>query len=146
MKALLKERLEAFVLENYPDLLHVQKGQFPIASFSSFIEDETERLKPLMNKLLADQKDTEAIIEACLADLVKKLGPSKSNYVKAVLQEEFPTEYVSFDSSGVLSDVVIQLVERSESTFEDFDFSMETQESRFLRYAIIVVVHDYLHD
>lgn len=146
MKALLKERLEAFVLENYPHLLHLHKGRFPIASFSSFIEDETERLKPLMTKLLADQKDPEAIIEACLADLVKKLGPSKSSYVKTVLREEFPTDYASFDSSDVLSDVVIQLVQRSESTFESFDFNEETCSNHLLRHAIIVVIHDYLHD
>lgn len=143
MKNLFKEQLQRYLAENFPEMVHQLNADVP---FSSYLEDKAILIEPLMDELLAQGNDQQQIINSCIQEIVKDFPPSKYHYLLEVLEVEFPQEYDSFDSVGVLKYSILNMVQRCEAAFDAFDFGPETMDDRFLRYAVIAEIHDYLID
>jgi hypothetical protein len=142
MHSLLKEKLRSYIQENNPDLLHSLQSEYQL---SYYLEDKVSQVMPLVLQMLDEGKVNYAIEELALNELTKELRPSKCNYLKKVLQEDFPDDYQRLYRLGVLTFETINLVDECKEVFEAFSFSVENENDHLLRHAIIAKVHEYLN-
>lgn len=141
MKNLLKEKLRKFIEEDHPEMVH----QFsPDAPFSTYLDDQVALIEPLLDELQAAGQPDYILEQICFSEMVKDFLPSKYHYIKAVMEEEFPEEFNQLSELGVLKFSILNIIERAQEVFETFEFSQQNQDNRFLRYAMIVEIHDYI--
>ncbi|CAL1519140.1 hypothetical protein [Chitinophaga sp. MM2321] len=141
MKTKFKKRLQEFLQENHPELmlLFAERGTLP-----QYLEDRVSLISPLMDELMEQGEDEAQIVALCIAEIAKPLGPSKYQYLKAVLQEEFPKEFQQYEDAGVLKFELTKMILVCLPAFEAFDFSLEKLDDHFMRHMIIAELHDYL--
>jgi hypothetical protein len=142
MHNLLKDRLSAYIQQNNPDLLHSLNSEFQLLWY---LEDKVSKAMPLVLRLLGEGKPGYAIEELVLNELTAELRPSRCNYMKAVLHEDFPADYNRFYQQGVLTYETINLVDECKEIFAAFSFSAGNINDHLLRHAIIAKIHDYLN-
>lgn len=141
MQKVLKEKLRAYLVHNNPDLLLKLQGD---KSISNYIDDKVGNVMPTALQLIAEGKPGHAITELCMNELTEDLRPSRFNYLQELLETEFREEYQKFKEAGVLTYETVNMVEACADVFEVHGFSEANEDDRFLRYAIIAEVHDYL--
>jgi len=142
MQNLLMEKLRAYIAGNNPDLLVSLQGNF---SVTQYLEDKVALAMPMVEQLIAEGKPSYIIEELSMNELTADLRPSKFNYIKNILEEEFADDYKRLAETGVLTYEIINLIETCKEVFETFEFSEANEDDRFLRYAIIAELHDYLN-
>ena len=142
MKTLLTEKLRAYIAGNNPDLLISLQGDL---SVTSYLEDKVSSVIPMAQDLIGQGKPQYIIEELCMNELTADLRPSKFNYIKNILEEEFTDDYKRLVETGVLTYEIINLIETCKEVFETFEFSETNEDDRFLRYAIVAEIHDYLN-
>ena len=81
-----------------------------------------------------------------MAEATRDLLPSRADYIRSILESDFREEFERFSNGGVLTYEVVNLIEYCAEVFEAYEFSVKNQGSRFLRYAVIAQVADYLID
>lgn len=69
----------------------------------------------------------------------------KFNYIRTVLEEEFENVFWRLKQQNILQFEIINMTVFCEHVFDELNFS-EANENRFLRYAIIGTVGDYLSE
>lgn len=141
MQSTLKEKLWAYIVHNNPDLMLSLQEDY---SVSRYLEEKVSAIMPKVAQLLSQEKPQYIIEELCLEDLTEDLKPSRYQYIRSVIEEEFNSDYLRMKENGTLTYEVVNLIEACKSIFIDFDFNNENVENRHLRYAIIGRVHDYL--
>ncbi|RWU08139.1 hypothetical protein [Pedobacter chitinilyticus] len=138
MKELLKERLHHYIVVNNPELL-VRTGGF---SIPQYINDKVELAMEQLEKHHIARMTNDEMIERYMALMTAELLPSKFNYLKAVIEQEYPREFTALREQGVLTSKVIGIMERCADAFEGFGFSTEAEvDNTKLRHAIIAIVH-----
>lgn len=142
MQQLLKQRLSAYLQINNPDLLIKLDNQ---AALITYLEDKISMVSPMLLSLIGEGKPGYVIEELIMRELTADLRPSRFNYIKELLEEEFKESYLTFLDSGVLTYESINLVELCVNVFDAFSFSEANEGDRLLRYAIIAKVHEYLN-
>ena len=141
MQSVLMEKLRAYITEHNPDLLLQLQGNF---SVTQYLEDKVASVMLLVKELLSEGKANYIIEELCMNELTADLRPSKFDYLKAVLEEDFPDDYNRMAEAGVLTYEVVNLIEACKEVFGTHGFTEENEDNRFLRYAVIAEIHDYL--
>ncbi|MCX2429912.1 hypothetical protein [Pedobacter sp. GR22-10] len=142
MLNILKEKLKAYILINNPELLIRQEGDLIT---STYLEVKVSQVMPLVLRLLSEDKPAYIIEELALNEMTAVLKPSRYNYLLELLETEFQQDFEKFREIGVLRYEVLNLMECCSETFEVFDFSEANEGNRFLRYAVIGKVHEYLN-
>ncbi|PSK90789.1 hypothetical protein [Taibaiella chishuiensis] len=142
MQQLLKERLQAYITLNNPELMAELHSDF---SVTNYLEDKVSKVMPIILNLLEQGKPGYIIEELSLNEMTAELKPSRFNYLQTVLETEFSEYYQQWVDLGVLTYETINLVISCKETFEAFSFSVENEDNRFMRYAIIAAIHDYLN-
>ncbi|WP_025144942.1 hypothetical protein [Pedobacter jeongneungensis] len=142
MLNILKEKLKAFILINNPDLLIRLEGDL---TTGTYLEDKVSQVMPLVLRLMGEEKPAYIIEELALNEMTVALKPSRYNYLLEILETEFQQDFENFREIGVLRYEVLNLIKSCSETFEDFDFSEANEDNRFLRYAVIGKVHEYLN-
>lgn len=142
MQSILFEKLRAFILVNNPDLVIQLQADY---SVTKYLEDKVMLVLPMVEQLLAEDKPGYIIEELCLNEMTTALRPSKFNYLKGIVEEDFPEDYARLMSTGVLTYEAINLIETCKEHFESFSFSEATEDNRLLRYAVIASIHDYFN-
>ncbi|WP_316787836.1 DUF1896 family protein [Pedobacter frigoris] len=142
MHSVLKEKLLAFITVNNPDLTETLRTDYGI---TTYLEDKLHSVMSLVSQLLTEGKPLYIIEELALNEMTAELRPSRFNYIKEVLETEFSSEYERFSEAGVLTYECINLTAHCKEVFESFEFNEENEDNRFLKYAIIGKVHDYLN-
>lgn len=141
MQTRLKEKLWSYIVQNNPELmLRLQEQQ----SVTQYLETKVASVMPMVDQLLEEGRPQYIIEELCLDTLTADLKPSRYQYLLAVLEEEFPQDYERWKESGTLTYEIVNLIEACQGIFSDFDFNIENEDNRHLRYAIIGEVHNYL--
>jgi macrodomain Ter protein organizer (MatP/YcbG family) len=113
-------------------------------SVTRYLEEKVSAVMPMMEQLLDKGRPPYIIEELCLDAMTEELRPSRYQYIRSVIEEEFNADYQRMKESGTLTYEVVNLIETCKSIFNEFDFNSENEENRHLRYAIIGQVHDYL--
>jgi hypothetical protein len=72
------------------------------------------------------------------------LRPSKYNYIRTILSEEFEERYILMLEAGLLQYELVNMVSYCLPVFEDLRFSEETVDNKFTRYAITGMINEYL--
>lgn len=109
------------------------------------IEQELSPLKPLLEKLSANQLQPDDILEQCLMELIAALPASRFDYITELLSTEFEEQHEQLLNSGLLPYECINLIQHCKPVFEKLNFSLTTQDDPFIRYAFIGAISDYLN-
>ena len=141
MQSMLTEKLWAYIVHNNPDLMLSLQEDY---SVTSYLENKVAAVMPMAMQFLSEEKPQYIIEELCLQAMTEDLKPSRYQYIRSVIEEEFNNDYLRLKENGTLTYEVVNLIEACKSIFSDFDFNSENEANRHLRYAIIGQVHDYL--
>ncbi len=141
MQAKLKEKLWSYIVQHNPELvLRLQEQQ----SVTQYLEAKVNGIMPQVTQQLEEGKPLYIIEEIALDELTAALKPSRYQYLLTVLEEEFPQDYERLKESGTLTYEIVNLIETCKDIFNDFDFNIENEDNRHLRYAVIGEMHNYL--
>ncbi len=141
MQSRLTEKLWAYIVHNNPDLMFSLQEDY---SVTRYLEEKVNAVIPLVEQLLGEGRPPYTIEELCLSAMTEGLKPSRYQYIRSVIEEEFNGDYERMKENGTLTYEVVNLIETCKGIFSDFDFNSENEANRHLRYAIIGQVHDYL--
>jgi hypothetical protein len=141
MKAILIEKLKSYIMQNNPDLLISLQNGF---SLREYLEDKVQSVEPFITLLQDQQKPQYVIEELCINQLTQDLRPSKYNYLLNALEEDFLSAYTYFKKNGVLTYEILNLIEATHQTFQNYNFNEDNQDDRMLRYEITGIIKDYL--
>lgn len=141
MQTILIEKLREYIIHNNPDILiNLQTD----SSFTQYLEERVQHVQPLLDELLAAGKPSYIIEEVCLNELTKDLRPSKFNYIRNVLEEEFERDFLLMKKMNTLTYEIMNLISECESVFAIMRFTEETEDNRDLRYAVTGTIQQFL--
>lgn len=141
LEQIIAEKLRSYIIQNNPDLLLRLQEQF---GMTKYIEDKLASISGQLQDWVSEGKPQYIIEELSLEQLTADLRPSRFNYLKSLLEEEFAASFSRFAEMGVLTYELTNLVAHCWSVFEQYNFSESNEENRHLRYAVTAAVDDYL--
>lgn len=142
MQELLIRKLHDYIRDNNPDLLLILQEANRV---TEFLSENVASVDELINQLVSDNKPLSTIEELCMEELTKQIRPSRFNYLKALLEEEFSNEFERLEQAGILTTELINMITVCDMVFDEMRFSTENEDNRNLRYAIIGAMHEYLN-
>lgn len=142
MQEILIRKLHEYIQDNNPDLLLTLQEENRV---TDYLHENVSSIDGLINQLVAENKPASLIEEVCMEEMTRSLKPSRFNYLKALLEDEFLTESERLNHAGILQTEIINLVAVCEPVFHELDFSDQNDNDPYLRYAIIGAVHEYLN-
>lgn len=141
MQNVLMEKLWTYIVHNNPELMiSLQASQ----SVTNYLNDKVNAVLPLMAQLLNEGKTGSIVEELCMNALTEDLKPSKYQYIRSVMKEEFPREYEVMRGNGTLTYEIVSLIEACKDIFNEFDFKTGNEDSRQMRHSIIWKIHDHM--
>jgi hypothetical protein len=141
MQELLMNKLHAYLVQNHLDLLISLQEDHRL---EPYLKSKVASVKELYDTLSAEKRPPYVIEALCLEELTRDLRPSRFNYMKNLLEEEYEAEYLRMRESGILTYEVINLIGACEPIFEVFDFSEDHEDHKELRYAVMGMIAEYL--
>lgn len=141
MQAILIEKLRSYIIHNNPDLMLRLQEDF---SLTRYLEEKIQNVLPLLENLLAENKPQYIIEELCLNDLTKDFRPSKFNYIRSLLEEEFEQYFLRMKEAGLLTYEIVNLINSCEPVFEVLGFIEGDENNRALQNAIQGTIQQYL--
>ncbi len=126
--------LLGYIRENNPDLLQQLDEDDSLHAWVIEKIREVE-LVLLQSKPIPDAE----FLDLMTADL----KPSKYNYLRDLLEDEFPDDYLRLRESGMLRYEIIHLIQLCSYYFETMPLREDPDENRQLDYAISGMVTDY---
>lgn len=142
MQSILKEKLQAYIIENNPEIIAGLLGKLTV---NEYLENKVRSVMPYVLHLLGEEKPGPVIAELALEKMTEELRPSRFKYIKEILSTEFREDYEKYKAAGVLTSVGINMLKHCAEVFDVFNFKEENADSSLLRHAIIAKVHDYLN-
>lgn len=143
MREKLIHNLLQYIKENNPEFLHQMENE---VALMQWLSEKVKSVSALMEQMKKKRQPEYAIEESCMEELTKDLRPSRFNYIRHILDEEFENDYLRMTNSGVLRFEIINLIQQCQSTFNDLRFAEENEDNRFTRYAITGVIREYLEE
>ena len=141
MQEILKEKLWTYIVRNNADLMLNLQQDF---SVTSYLEEMVNGIQSLASQLLVENKPGYIIEELCMEELTNDLRPSKFNYIRSVLEDEFEKDFLRIKESGLLTYEIANMISESETVFETLGFTEVNEQDRILRYAIAGMIRQYL--
>lgn len=141
MQELLIQKIHQYIIANNPDLLIELQVN---SSVTSYLQTKVSGIVEMLEQLLLDKTPEYIIEETCMEVLTQDLRPSRYNYIKEILEEDFTKQYEQFREDGILTTEIINLIQLCGSVFEDLNFSLENEDNQFTRYAITGQINEYL--
>ena len=141
MQEILVRKLHDYIRENNPDLLFTLQQESKV---TAYLQDNVSTVDELIHSLLGNNQPVSLIEELCMKELTKPLRPSRFNYLKVLLEQEFQKDYERFYENGILTMELINIISACDPVFDELEFSEEKEDDRNLRYAMIGAVHEYL--
>ncbi len=135
-------KLHEYMRENNPDLLMQLEEDDKV---TEYLSTKVGNVEDLINQVQNGQPSYR-IENTCMDVLTRDLRPSKYNYIRNIVEEEFGETKNQLIESGLLQFEVINMIAYCQSVFDDLNFSEENEENRFLRYAITGVIKEYLEE
>ena len=141
MQEILKEKLWTYIGRNNADLMLNLQQDF---SVTSYLEEMVNGIQSLASQLLVENKPGYIIEELCMEEMINDLRPSKFNYIRNVLEDEFEQDFLRIKESGLLTYEIANMISESETVFETLGFTEVNEQDRILRYAIAGMIRQYL--
>lgn len=141
MQTVLREKLWAYIVHHNPELMFRLQEDY---SVTRYLEEKVAGILPMLSQLLSENRPSYIVEELCLNSMTEELKPSRYQYLRSVLEEEFTPHYTELKESGTLTYELCNLIENCKTVFDSMGFSSESEDNRLLRYAIIGQVQEYL--
>ncbi|MGN6567493.1 MAG: hypothetical protein ACTHJ0_06060 [Flavipsychrobacter sp.] len=141
LEQIIAEKLRSYIIQNNPDLLLRLQEQLGL---TKYLEDKVTGISAQLQEWVTAGKPQYIIEELSLDLLTTDLRPSRFNYLKVLLEEEFETSFRRFAEMGVLTYELTNLVDHCYPVFVLYGFAEETEDDRQLRYAAIGAINEYL--
>jgi hypothetical protein len=141
MQEILVRKLHDYIRENNPDLLLILQQEKKV---TEYLKENVRSVNELMNHLLSENRSPLMIEDFCIEELTRPLRPSRFNYLKKILAEEFPNDFERLHNSRILTPEVINMIAACDPVFDEMSFSEENEDDRHLRYAIMGAVSEYV--
>lgn len=141
MQERLVRQLHTYLQDQHPDLLWRLQEEKQV---THFLVQLVSSMDGFIDRLLSENKAPSEIEELCLSILTRPMKPSRFQYLKGLLEDEFPAHFQELHSCGVLMTELINMISACNDVFKEFDFSETTENDRILRYAVIGEVNVYL--
>lgn len=134
----LRLKLFEYICDNNPDLL--------------FQLEEEQRVTPYLKEKVAGidivitAHATEPdyfLEERCLLLLTNDLKPSRYNFIRRVLEEEFSEIFQQLIESGTVKYEAVNLTHHCNDLFEAMHFNDIKEENRLLYYAVAGAISEY---
>lgn len=139
MKTILANKLYEYLRDNNPDIL------FRLSESNSTGSYFKEKLDAIESLLLQDKPAYQVEYE-CMNGMTADLRPSKFNYIKDIIEDEFPKDFQRLHDSGVLIFEVINMIASAKDVFDKIPLTEENEDDSMLRSTVIGVISDYLQD
>ena len=139
MQEILIQKLHDYLKENNSDLLLQLEEQ---GNVTTYLSNKINMVDSVLKKY---EGQPEYIIEeACMDALTQDLRPSKFNYIRNMLEEEFENSYQQFLAAGTLQFEVINLITQCQAVFDEIGFTEENEDSSELKNAVTGTIGEYL--
>jgi hypothetical protein len=141
MQEILLNKLLQYIRDNYPDILFQLEQE---AGLTNYLTDKVSSVMEMVQSMKAEKQPDYIIEKACMNYMTAELRPSKYNYISGILSEEFENDYNLMLESGLGPTEIINIINYCELVFSDLNFSEENEDNRFIRYAIVGMISEYL--
>ena len=143
MQELLMHKLYAYVGGNNPELLlELQQEK----SVTDWLMEKVEAIDTTFQELISKDTPVYEIEEQCMALLTAELKPSRYQFIRNLLEEEFTKEFGRLENGGNLVATIIEMIPICEEAFQRFGFYDGKEVGRLLHYTITGLLHERLHD
>lgn len=140
MEEILIIKLHNHIRENNPDLLLQLEQE---AGVTSYLQEKVNALSSFIE--LSKKEQPEYIVEeACMDLLTADLKPSRYNYIKNLIGEDFEKHAEVFERNGILQTEIINLVSYCKEIFDSIAFNESNEDDHFIKYTITGAVSEYL--
>ena len=141
METVLIAKLHEYLTQNNPEILisHNHKE-----GATEYLKKKVESLDGLPRQLLEEGTPAYIVEEICMDELIKEFRPSRYNYMLSVLEDDFNSEYLQWQQSGILTDEILKLLGSCNPIFDALGFSEDNEDDRKTRYAIIRTIQLHL--
>lgn len=137
----LRQKLQQYIVSNNPELLlKIQDG----FSLQTYIQDKVKLVMPSVEEWITGKLPGSEIETLALHKMTADLRPSRFQYLKNVLQEEFPEAFELYTEKGKLTYELVNIMEKCNEVFHSFGFSESTMDNHQMRHAVIIAIHNYL--
>ncbi|MFD0795463.1 DUF1896 family protein [Mucilaginibacter litoreus] len=140
MKEHLINKLHHFLMDNHLDLLIALQEEHRL---THYLRHKVDSVMEICEELQAENRPEYVIEALCMEELTRDLRPSRYEYIRALLEEEFKSEFERMAASGILTYEIISLIGACEPIFEVFAFGEEGEDGRELRSAITAMITEY---
>ncbi|MDB4921838.1 MAG: hypothetical protein JWQ54_3821 [Mucilaginibacter sp.] len=134
-------KLHSYLVQNHLDLLISLQEDHRLPHY---LEHKVDSVMDLCEALQAENRPPYVIEALCMEELTRDLRPSRFEYMRSLLEEEFEVDYRRMSTSGILTYELINLTGACEPIFEVFGFGEENEDSRELKYAVMGMIAEYL--
>jgi hypothetical protein len=141
MKEQLIRNLHNYLVQNHLDLLIALQEDHRL---DHYLRGKVESISDLLAQLQEERRPAYVIEALCIEELTRDLRPSRFNYMKELLEQEFEMDYRRMAGSGMLTYEIINLTGACEPIFEIFSFGEEGEDSRELKHAVMGMIAEYL--
>lgn len=139
-QAILNEFIKNLI-KSYPDLLlEVQEN----GQVEPFIQGKLEAIQPIIQSLKEAGQPIYIIEQLALDHLMGTVGPSRYDYIMDVLEVDFVQLYSEMQRSGVFAYEAIGILLKVTHVFDEFAFTEANKDDRFLRYAILGAIQEFI--
>lgn len=131
-------KLFDYICDNNPDLLFQLEEERRVTPYLH------EKIASIDAVIIAHATEPEYILEErCMLALTQDLRPSKYNYIREVLEEEFSATYRLLIEAGTLKYEAVNLIGFCQELFDAMHFSETKEQSKLLYYAIAGAISEY---
>ncbi len=143
MKEQLIKKLHGYLVQNHLDLLIALQEEHRL---THYLEHKVGSVKELYEGLEAEKRPVYVIEALCMEELTRDLRPSRFEYVRELLEDEFEADALRMAGNGILTYEVINLIGACEPIFQVFGFGEENEDSKELKYAFMGMIAEYLEN
>jgi len=137
----LQQSLHQYLVQNHLDLLISLQQENRL---NTYLKEKIATVRDMLGELADEHRPTYVVEALCMEELTRDLRPSRFEYIRKVLREEFEEDYVRMSQSGILTYEVINLVGACEPIFEVFQFSEDNEDDKELAYAVVGMIAEYV--
>jgi hypothetical protein len=141
MKELLTRRLHSYLLENHMDLLISLQEDHRLMDY---LNRKVSSVKDYWSALEAENRPEYVIEALCMEELTGDLRPSRFEFVRNLLEEEFEADYRRMLGCGILSYEIINLTGACEPIFGIYGLTDDAEDRKELRYAVLGMIAEYI--
>jgi hypothetical protein len=143
MKKLLTRRLHSYLLENHMDLLIALQEDHRL---DAYLDRKVASVKEYWDALIAENRPEYVIEALCMEELTSDLRPSRFEFVRNLLEEQFEKYYRRMLVCGILSYEVINLIGVCEPIFQIYGLTEDADDRKALRQAVAGMIAEYVGD